>query len=29
MEKYIIPTHADQPTNAVYNARNPATYAPE
>ncbi|HET6857774.1 MAG TPA: glycoside hydrolase family 48 protein [Streptomyces sp.] len=29
MEKYMIPTHADQPTNAFYNASKPATYAPE
>jgi hypothetical protein len=29
MEKYMIPTHADQPTNASYNAAKPATYAPE
>ncbi|MFG2353080.1 glycoside hydrolase family 48 protein [Streptomyces sp. NPDC048521] len=29
MEKYMIPTHADQPTNAYYNASKPATYAPE
>ncbi len=29
MEKYIIPAHADQPTNAKYNASKPATYAPE
>ncbi|UXY31018.1 glycoside hydrolase family 48 protein [Streptomyces sp. HUAS TT20] len=29
MEKYIIPTHADQPTNSFYNASKPATYAPE
>ncbi|MEU4658304.1 glycoside hydrolase family 48 protein [Streptomyces sp. NPDC023723] len=29
MEKYMIPTHADQPTNASYNASKPATYAPE
>jgi hypothetical protein len=28
MEKYIIPTHADQPTNAFYNPAKPATYAP-
>ena len=29
MEKYIIPSHADQPTNDKYNASKPATYAPE
>ncbi|MFK0157246.1 glycoside hydrolase family 48 protein [Streptomyces sp. NPDC090499] len=29
MEKYMIPTHADQPTNSFYNASRPATYAPE
>ncbi|MCD0486472.1 cellulose binding domain-containing protein [Streptacidiphilus sp. ASG 303] len=29
MEKYMIPTHADQPTNSFYNAGRPATYAPE
>ncbi|MET8771125.1 glycoside hydrolase family 48 protein [Streptomyces sp. NPDC004658] len=29
MEKYMIPTHADQPTNSFYNASKPATYAPE
>ncbi|MGY0490756.1 glycoside hydrolase family 48 protein [Streptomyces sp. WG-D5] len=29
MEKYMIPTHADQPTNSSYNASKPATYAPE
>ncbi|MFF5856847.1 glycoside hydrolase family 48 protein [Streptomyces sp. NPDC012751] len=29
MEKYMIPTHADQPTNSFYNAAKPATYAPE
>ncbi|WP_329369234.1 cellulose binding domain-containing protein [Streptomyces sp. NBC_00669] len=29
MEKYMIPTHADQPTNSYYNASSPATYAPE
>ncbi|MFD7122380.1 glycoside hydrolase family 48 protein [Streptomyces sp. NPDC059922] len=29
MEKYMIPTHADQPTNGFYNASKPATYAPE
>ena len=27
MEKYIIPSHADQPTNAAYNPATPATYA--
>ena len=29
MEKYIIPSHADQPTNANYNASKPATFAAE
>ncbi|MFP4345499.1 MAG: glycoside hydrolase family 48 protein, partial [Anaerolineales bacterium] len=29
METYIIPTHADQPTNDKYNASSPATYAGE
>ncbi|MFF3638867.1 glycoside hydrolase family 48 protein [Streptomyces sp. NPDC002250] len=29
MEKYMIPTHADQPTSSSYNASKPATYAPE
>ncbi|MER5865489.1 glycoside hydrolase family 48 protein [Kitasatospora sp. NPDC002040] len=29
METYMIPTHADQPTNGSYNAAKPATYAPE
>ncbi|MGP3982386.1 glycoside hydrolase family 48 protein [Streptomyces sp. KR80] len=29
MEKYMIPTHVDQPTNSFYNASKPATYAPE
>jgi len=29
MEQYMIPTHADQPTNASYNPSSPATYAPE
>ncbi|MGP3775222.1 glycoside hydrolase family 48 protein [Streptomyces sp. SDT5-1] len=29
MEKYMIPTHADQSTNSSYNASKPATYAPE
>ena len=28
-EKYIIPSHADQPTNSGYNPAKPATYAPE
>ena len=28
-EKYIIPSHADQPTNSGYKASDPATYAPE
>src|SRR5688572_15773970 len=29
MERYIIPTPADQPTNMSYADRRPATYAPE
>jgi hypothetical protein len=29
MEKFIIPSQADQPTNSSYNASKPATYAPE
>jgi Glycosyl hydrolase family 48/Glycosyl hydrolase family 10 len=29
MERYIIPSHADQPTNSFYNPADPATYAPE
>jgi glycosyl hydrolase family 48/cellulose binding protein with CBM2 domain/Big-like domain-containing protein len=29
MERFIIPSHADQPTNDKYNAADPATYAPE
>ncbi|MER6352345.1 glycoside hydrolase family 48 protein [Streptomyces sp. NPDC001634] len=29
VEKYMIPTHADQPANSFYNASKPATYAPE
>ncbi|WPO70171.1 MULTISPECIES: glycoside hydrolase family 48 protein [unclassified Streptomyces] len=29
MEKFMIPTRADQPTNSFYNAAKPATYAPE
>ncbi|MFE1287871.1 glycoside hydrolase family 48 protein [Streptomyces sp. NPDC058751] len=29
METYMIPTHADQPTNSFYTASKPATYAPE
>ncbi|KOV96366.1 glycoside hydrolase family 48 protein [Streptomyces sp. NRRL B-3648] len=29
MERYMIPSHADQPTNSFYNASKPATYAPE
>ena len=29
MEKYIIPAHADQPTNAGYDPAKPATYAAE
>jgi hypothetical protein len=28
-ERFIIPTHTDQPTNSGYNASAPATYAPE
>ena len=28
-EKFIIPTNADQPTNAAYNPAAPAAYAPE
>ena len=28
-EKFIIPTKADQPTNAAYNASSPAAYASE
>src|SRR4051794_9407320 len=28
-ERYIIPTHADQPTNDSYNAGAPASYIPE
>jgi hypothetical protein len=28
-EQFIIPTHADQPTNSFYNPAKPATYAPE
>ena len=28
-EKYMIPTHADQPSMAKYDANKPATYAPE
>ncbi|RRQ77544.1 glycoside hydrolase family 48 protein [Streptomyces griseofuscus] len=28
-EKYIIPTHTDQPSNSSYNASSPATYIPE
>jgi hypothetical protein len=28
-EKYIIPSHADQPTNDGYNPASPATYAAE
>ncbi|MEH0530545.1 glycoside hydrolase family 48 protein [Streptomyces stelliscabiei] len=28
MEKYMIPTKPDQPTNSFYNASKPATYAP-
>ncbi|MFD1662367.1 glycoside hydrolase family 48 protein [Streptomyces caeni] len=29
MEKYMIPTHADQPANSFYGPAKPATYAPE
>ena len=29
METYMIPSHADQPSNAGYNPVKPATYAPE
>ncbi|CAM3878590.1 glycoside hydrolase family 48 protein [Kibdelosporangium persicum] len=29
MEKFIIPSNADQPTNNKYNPAKPATYAPE
>ncbi len=29
MEAYMIPTHADQPSNDNYNPAKPATYAPE
>jgi hypothetical protein len=29
MEQYIIPSHADQPTNSGYNPSSPAEYAPE
>ncbi|WP_031523137.1 glycoside hydrolase family 48 protein [Streptomyces sp. NRRL F-5123] len=29
MEKYMIPTHADQPSGSSYNPSSPATYAPE
>ncbi|GLX03786.1 hypothetical protein Misp03_07130 [Microbispora sp. NBRC 16548] len=29
MEKYIIPSHTDQPTNDKYDASKPATYAGE
>jgi Glycosyl hydrolase family 48/Cellulose binding domain len=28
-ERFIIPTHTDQPSNDSYNASSPATYAPE
>jgi Glycosyl hydrolase family 48/Cellulose binding domain/Bacterial Ig domain len=28
-ERYIIPSHADQPTNSFYNAAAPASYAAE
>jgi hypothetical protein len=29
MEQFIIPSHADQPTNNFYNPSSPATFAPE
>jgi hypothetical protein len=29
MEKFIIPSHADQPTNNFYTPAKPATFAPE
>ncbi len=29
IEEFIIPTKADQPTNAAYNPSSPAAYAPE
>lgn len=29
IEEHIIPSERDQPTNAAYNAAQPATYAPE
>jgi hypothetical protein len=29
MEQFIIPSHADQPTNSFYNASSPAQFAPE
>jgi len=29
LEKYMIPTSADQPTNSFYNPNSPATYAAE
>jgi hypothetical protein len=29
MEQYMIPSHADQPSNAGYNPASPAQYAPE
>jgi hypothetical protein len=29
MEEYMIPTHAEQPTNSGYNPSSPAQYAPE
>ena len=29
MEQFIIPSHADQPTNNFYTPSKPATYAPE
>ncbi|MFC1414036.1 glycoside hydrolase family 48 protein [Streptacidiphilus sp. N1-12] len=28
-EHYLIPSHADQPSNSSYNPSSPATYAPE
>ena len=28
-EHYLIPSHADQPSNSSYNPNSPATYAPE
>jgi len=29
MERFIIPSHADQPTNNFYNPSSPASFAPE